>query len=91
MLAKQAVPQFLPEVSATLQLLEVALKNLGVHLHIRYLQLRVDERKADRSCLMHGKAGELRIHRMGTKGVKTDVPYQVDPRNDAKHVFSPQG
>ena len=89
-LAEQAIPEFLPKVSATLQLLEVALKNLGVHFHIRCLQSRMDERKADGSCFMHGKASEFRIHRVGTKGVKTYVPHQVDPRNDAKHVPGPQ-
>jgi hypothetical protein len=90
-LAKQAIPQLLPEVSTALQLLKVALKNLGVHLHIRCLQSRMDERKADGSCFMHGKASEFRIHRVGTKGVKTYVPRQVDPRNDAKHVLGPEG
>jgi len=53
-LAEHAIPEFLPKIPATLQLLKVALKNLGIHLRVRFLKLRVDQRKGDGLGLVHG-------------------------------------
>ena len=49
------------------------------------------KRKRHGVSAVHRQIREVLFDRVGGKFVKTNIPHQIDPRNNAHHSVSPQG